>query len=167
MYTMANTKKGNDEEPRPTPTVEFKTCPISASLGVLGKRWTLLILRDIAFLKIDRFNQIRRTIPGLTPRVLTMRLHELEDEGLIEPVVMQDKPRLVRWVPTQKGRDTIPILMSFISFGSKWYSNVVFEDKRARTLEELFPATAASRTQKTNNIHKAPFRSLVPNRSRL
>ena len=138
-----NTEKIENESAPPIPTVEFKTCPISASLGVLGKRWTLLILRDIAFLKIDRFNQIRRTIPGLTPRVLIMRLHELEEEGLIKPVEVQEKPRLVRWVPTQKGKDTIPILMSFISFGAKWFSNVVFEDKRARTLQELFPASNA------------------------
>jgi DNA-binding HxlR family transcriptional regulator len=122
------------------PTVEFKTCPIRVSLGVLGKKWTLLILRDIAFLKIDRFNQIRRTVPGLTSRVLIMRLRELEESGLIEPIVIQDKPKLVRWALTEKGKDTIPILMSFISFGAKWYSNVVFEDKRARTLHELFPA---------------------------
>jgi len=122
------------------PAVEFKTCPIRVSLGVLGKKWTLLILRDIAFLKIDRFNQIRRTIPGLTSRVLVMRLRELEESGLLEPIVIQDKPKLVRWTLTKKGKDTIPILMSLISFGAKWYSNEVFEDKRARTLNELFPA---------------------------
>jgi DNA-binding HxlR family transcriptional regulator len=119
--------------------VEFKNCPIRVSLGVLGKKWTLLILRDIAFLKIDRFNQILRSVPGLTSRVLIMRLHELEESGLIEPIVMKDKPKVVRWVLTEKGKDTIPILMSFISFGAKWYSDVVFEDKRARTVNELFP----------------------------
>jgi len=125
------------------PSVEFKTCPIRASLGVLGKKWTLLILRNIAFAKIDRFNQIRRSVSGLTSRVLTMRLRELEENGLIEPIVIRDKPKLVRWALTEKGKDTIPILMSFISFGAKWYSTVVFEDKRPRTLLQLFPAKRA------------------------
>ena len=150
--------KRENEESRLIPTVEFKTCPISASLGVLGKKWTLLILRDIAFLKIDRFNQIRRTIPGLTSRVLIMRLRELEEEGLIEPVVIQDQPRLVRWTPTKKGKDTIPILLSFISFGAKWYSDLVFEDKRARTLEELFPANNAhiEKAGDSNNLSFKP-----------
>jgi DNA-binding HxlR family transcriptional regulator len=122
------------------PTVPFKSCPIRTSLGVLGKKWTLLIVRDIGFLKIGRFNEILRTLPGLTPRVLSMRLTELEKNGFIKQTEIQRKPKLVRWGLTSKGRDTLPILMSFIAFGSKWHSDVVFEDKRARTPEKLFPA---------------------------
>jgi len=121
------------------PSVAFKNCPIRTSLGVLGKKWTLLVLRDIAFLKIDRFNQILRSIPGLTPRVLVLRLRELEESGLIEPVVIQRSPRLVRWALTEMGRNTIPTLMSLISFGAKWYPETVFQDKKPRTVEELFP----------------------------
>jgi DNA-binding HxlR family transcriptional regulator len=142
---MRNTvKRAIDDNPL-IPTVEFKNCPIRVSLGVLGKKWTFLILRNIAFLKIDRFNQIRRSVPGLTARVLIMRLREFEESGLVEPVIMQDKPKLIRWVLTEKGKDTIPILMSLISFGAKWYSDLVFEDKRARTLDELFPKTPKAR----------------------
>jgi DNA-binding HxlR family transcriptional regulator len=120
------------------PSVMFKNCPIRTSLGVLGKKWTLLILRDIGFLKIDRFNQILRSLPGLTPRLLIMRLRELEKAGLIRPVLVRKKPKLVKWALTEMGEDTVPILMSFISFGSKWYSDVVFEDKEPRTARELF-----------------------------
>ena len=121
------------------PTVPFKNCPIKTSLGVLGKKWTLLILRDIGFLKIGRFNEILRSIPGLTPRVLILRLKELEGSGLIKPIVIQQRPKLVRWTLTEMGKDTIPILMSFISFGATWYPETVFDDGRARTAEELFP----------------------------
>jgi DNA-binding HxlR family transcriptional regulator len=121
------------------PTIMFKNCPIRTSLGVLGKKWTLLILRDIALLKIDRFNQIQRSIPGLTPRVLVLRLRELERAGLIRPVVIQNKPRLVRWELTRMGRDIIPTLMSLISFGAKWYADVVFADGKKHSMEELFP----------------------------
>lgn len=118
-------------------------------MGPLGKKWTLLILRDIAFLKIDRFNRILRSLPGLTPRVLTLRLRELEDDGIIEPVVIQRKPRLVSWKLTDKGEDTVPILMSFISFGATWYPQVVFGDGKPRTARELFPNVPlkGSRTQ--------------------
>ena len=130
----------DQQQERPIlPTVAFMNCPIRTSLGVLGKKWTLLILRDIAFLKIDRFNQILRSIPGLTPRVLTLRLKELRDDGVIEPIVVQRRPRLVRWRLTKMGQDTVPILMSFISFGATWYSETVFEDGKPRTARELFP----------------------------
>jgi DNA-binding HxlR family transcriptional regulator len=121
------------------PAVRFQNCPIRTSLGVLGKRWTMLVLRDIGFLKVDRFNQILRTLPGLTPRVLAMRLKELEAEGFIKQIEVQKTPRIVRWGLTSKGEDTLPILMGFIGFGSKWYPEVVFADKRPRTPEELFP----------------------------
>ena len=131
--------KGQQFEEPILPTVAFKNCPIKTSLGVLGKKWTLLILRDIAFLKTERFNQILRSTPGLTPRVLTLRLKELRDFGFVEPVVVRRRPRLVRWRLTKMGQDTIPILMGFISFGATWYSREVFEDGKPRTAEELFP----------------------------
>jgi DNA-binding HxlR family transcriptional regulator len=123
------------------PTVPFVTCPIHAAVGVLGKKWTLLILRDIALKKINRFNQIRRSLPGLTPRVLTLRLQELEEDGFIQARVMKESPRVVEWELTEKGNDTIPILMGFLAFGAKWNAREVFADHRPRTLEELYPST--------------------------
>jgi len=121
------------------PTVMFKNCPIRTSLGVLGKKWSLLILRDIGLLKIQRFNQIKRSLPGLTSRVLQLRLEELSDNGLIRPVLVQEKPKLISWELTQKGKDTIPILMSIISYGSKWYPEIVYDDDLPRSLKDLFP----------------------------
>ena len=92
-------------------------------LAAIGKRWTFHILRNIGALHIDRFNQILRSIPGLTPRVLIMRLSELEDRGLIKSVTIQQKPRLVRWELTEKGKDTVPIIEGYLSFANKWYPN--------------------------------------------
>jgi DNA-binding HxlR family transcriptional regulator len=134
-----------DDDSAIWPQVKFVQCPIKTSLGVLGKKWTLLILRDIGFLKIVRFNRILESIPGLTPRVLSMRLRELEDEGFIECVGGKRQPTMVVWRLTEKGRDTMPILIQLTAFGSKWYSDVVFEDKRPRTLNEIFPQPEARR----------------------
>ncbi|MFL6511148.1 MAG: winged helix-turn-helix transcriptional regulator, partial [Nitrososphaera sp.] len=60
------------------PQVSFMKCPIKTSLGVLGKKWTMLIIRDIGVYKITRFNRLLESIEGITPRVLSMRLKELE-----------------------------------------------------------------------------------------
>ena len=125
------------------PLVRFVQCPIKTSLGVLGKKWTMLILRDIGLLKIVRFNRILESIPGLTPRVLSWRLRELEDEGYIECVGGKRQPFVVVWRLTEKGRDTMPILIQLTAFGSKWHSDVVFEDKRPRSLNEIFPQPEA------------------------
>ena len=102
----------------------------------------MLILRDIGFRKIDRFNRLLESINGLTPRVLSMRLKELEDTGFIQCIENRDSPMVVRWGLTEKGEDVLPILMQFIGFGSKWLADEVFNDKRPRTLDELFEPTA-------------------------
>ena len=120
------------------PDVKFQMCPIKASMGVLGRKWAMLVLRDIGFRKIDRFNRLLESIPGLTPRVLSMRLKELEQDGIIEKTENGTIPTSVRWTLTEKGRDTLPILMRFIAFGSKWYANEVFEDKTPRSIQEIF-----------------------------
>jgi DNA-binding HxlR family transcriptional regulator len=122
---------------------KFAKCPIQASLGVLGRKWTMLILRDIGFRNIDRFNRLLESIPGLTPRVLSMRLKELEEEGFIKCVENNVSPMVVRWALTEKGRDVLPILVRLILFGSKWRADVVFEDKKPRmSLEEIFKPDA-------------------------
>jgi DNA-binding HxlR family transcriptional regulator len=121
------------------PQVRFVKCPIRTSLGVLGKKWTILIIRDIGFRKIDRFSKLLGSIPGLTPRVLSMRLKELEIEGLIECVHEKKKtPMMVLWRLTEKGKDTLPILLMLTAFSSKWYADFIFEDKKPRKLSEIF-----------------------------
>ena len=118
-------------------------CPIKTSLGVLGKKWTMLIIRDIGVYKITRFNRLLESIAGITPRILSMRLKELERKGFIECVKEKRSPIIVQWRLTEKGKDTLPILMQLVAFGSKWYSDVVFEDKMPRKLTEIFPDTQA------------------------
>jgi DNA-binding HxlR family transcriptional regulator len=120
------------------PDVKFQQCPIKASMGVFGRKWTMLLLRDIGFRKIDRFNHLLESIPGLTPRVLSMRLRELERDGIIRKMDDQTSPGIVRWTLTEKGEDALPILMRLIAFGSKWYAKDVFEDKVPRSLNEIF-----------------------------
>lgn len=100
-----------------------KACPVGMDLAALGKKWTFHILQSIGILNVDRFNQILRALPGLTPRVLIMRLNELEYCGLIQPVIIQASPRLVRWKLTAKGEDTLPIIKGYSSYISKWHPN--------------------------------------------
>lgn len=118
------------------PDIHFVKCPIKASMGVFGRKWTTLILRDVGFRKIDRFNHLIESIPGLTPRVLSMRLKELEKDGIIQKT--EDENSIVRWTLTEKGMDALPILMRLMAFGSKWYAKEVFEDKVPRSLHEIF-----------------------------
>jgi len=121
------------------PEVMFKSCPIRASLGLLGRKWALLVLRDIGFLKETRFRAILRNNPGMTPRILSMRLRDLQREGLIERVTAGKGRSEISYRLTTKGRDALPVLTAFIQFGAQYYASRVFEDGRARNLDDLFP----------------------------
>lgn len=98
-----------------------KQCPVGMDLAALGKKWSFHILRNIGISHVDRFNQILKSLPGLTPRVLIMRLNELEKCGLINPVTIQNGPKIVRWILTEKGTDTIPILQGYNAYVKKWH----------------------------------------------
>ncbi len=119
-------------------------CPVKASLDVLGRKWALLVLRNIGLYRTQRFNEMLRITPGLTKRVLAMRLKELERGGFIRPV--ERGRNFTRWGLTEKGEDALPILMTLVQFGSKWYAEEVFADRRPRTLSEVFDHRFIRRT---------------------
>ena len=122
-----------------SPLIPFKNCPIRSSLGVLGKKWTLLVLRDVAFYRLVKFSQILKNNRGLTPRVLSLRLKDLQNDGLIERVSGPKDLRVVNYRLTKKGNDTIPILTGFIQYGVQHHSRRVFEDGEPRELADLYP----------------------------
>ena len=67
-----------------------------------------------------------------------MHLKQLEKEGFIECVEGKRSLIMVRWRLTEKGRHTLPILIQLVAFGSKWYFDIVFEDKKPRKLTGIF-----------------------------
>lgn len=118
--------------------VGFSNCPVQESLGVLGRKWALIIIRNIAIYRKQRFNEMLRFTPGLNRRVLSMRLVELRGEGIIEP--RKNDEEYIVWELTEKGRDVLPILMAIMSYGVKWHADKVFPDRQSRTLSEIFDA---------------------------
>jgi len=96
------------------PLLEYQADPIRESVKRLGRKWTLLILRDMAFLKLNRFGQILRNNPGLTPRVLSRRLDQMQEEGLVDRIEGQDT---VTYRLTDRGEDAVFILLAFLRYG--------------------------------------------------
>ena len=116
--------------------VNFSSCPVQESLGILGHKWTLLVLRNIGLYHKQRFNEMLKITPGLTKRVLSLRLKELEQEQFIE--VIEKNQNCIKWELTEKGRDSLAILLIMVQFGSKYYAAKVFKDKKPRNLDEIF-----------------------------
>lgn len=124
--------------------VEFLSCPVQASLKVLGREWAFLVLTSIALFRAQRFNDMLRAMPGLSKRLLTMRLTELERHGFI--VRAESRRGYVRWELTEKGADVVPILLTLVEFGSRWYADEVFADQSPRRLAEIFDEEYIRRT---------------------
>jgi DNA-binding HxlR family transcriptional regulator len=103
-------------EERQSPKLVYQDDPIGDSLHVLGAKWSLIIIRDVAFLRLHHFGEIRRNNPGLTARVLSRRLRQLVSEGLLER--LEDKGE-VRYELTSKGEDAVYILLALLRYGMR------------------------------------------------
>jgi len=98
------------------PLLAYQADPIRESVKRLGRKWTLLILRDMAFLELDRFGKVLRNNPGLTARVLSRRLRQMQSEGLVERLADGDS---IRYRLTDRGEDAVFILLAFLRYGIK------------------------------------------------
>lgn len=93
-------------------------CSIARTLGVIGDRWTLLILRD-AFRGVRRFEPLQRDL-GIARNILTDRLTKLVDEGVLHRVPYQTRPLRFEYRLTDKGRDLSPALVALMRWGDRW-----------------------------------------------
>ena len=145
MANRAPRRRTCEDTGRPTtqaPGIPFISCPVKETLGTLGRRWTLLILRDVGVYGKERFSSILQANPGLTARVLSRRLSELQREGLIERTASSRKD--VRYTLTPKGRDSLPILAAIVAYGISHHADRVFADGRPRGIREAFPFAHAT-----------------------
>ncbi|HZY69568.1 MAG TPA: helix-turn-helix domain-containing protein [Thermoplasmata archaeon] len=85
--------------------VEFLSCPVQASLKILGREWAFLVLTSIALFRANRYNEMLRAMPGLSKRLLSMRLKELEMAGFTTRA--ETRRGYVRWELTEKGADVV------------------------------------------------------------
>ena len=74
---------------------------------------------NIAFGRAKRFNELRRLTPGMSKRILAIRLRELESNGFLSRSELGKGH--IAWRITPKGADVLPVLLTLIHFGSKWH----------------------------------------------
>jgi DNA-binding HxlR family transcriptional regulator len=112
----------------------FAARPIKPDLGVLGHKWALLILADVGLRRVDRFSGLLRSNPQLNSRILSRRLRELEESGMIRRMEKKRLPGPVRWQLTEKGIDILPTLIRLIVFGARWNAENPFHGNLPRKL---------------------------------
>ncbi len=122
----------------------LRACPIATGFTILGKRWTIEIVREL-FLGSTRFNELLRNVPGMNPRMLSLRLRELEDCNLVGRRVFTGSPIKIEYELTNAGRDTIPVMFAMAEFSMKNFPEDVFEDGTARTPERVMRELRSTR----------------------
>jgi DNA-binding HxlR family transcriptional regulator len=113
---------------------ELKSCPIETTFRIIGKRWTVLIIREL-LMGHTQFNRFIENIEGITPKVLTERLRELEHLGIVRRRIVSQYPVRVEYSLTDLGREVEPVLLSAASFSMKYMPRTVFKDGRSRMPE--------------------------------
>ncbi len=108
-------------DPSPTDGAPPVACSISATLDVIGDRWTFLVLRDL-FRGVRRFSQLVDDL-GIAKNLLSDRLKLLVDHGVVEKVPYQDRPVRHEYRLTAKGADLSPALIALMRWGDEWYAN--------------------------------------------
>jgi DNA-binding HxlR family transcriptional regulator len=95
------------------------TCPVCRTADVICGKWTLLIIRDLAEGR-SRFCELERSLSGISPRTLSLRLRALEEEAIVIRQTFPEVPPRVEYALTAKGRALIPIIEDMRSYGSEW-----------------------------------------------
>jgi DNA-binding HxlR family transcriptional regulator len=98
--------------------VGSETCSVARALGVIGDRWTLLILRE-AFQRTRRFEDFQAHT-GAARHIVADRLKKLVGHGVLERRKYQEKPARHEYRLTQKGLDLHPIIMAIVAWGDRW-----------------------------------------------
>lgn len=97
-----------------------QVCSIARTLGIVGDRWTLLVLRD-AVLGLHRFEQLLTSL-GVASNVLSDRLNRLVAEGILERVRYSERPERFEYHLTKKGRELGVALIALMQWGDRYIS---------------------------------------------
>ena len=119
----------------PSEALEPRIGCIASAMGIIGNKWTALILRDLAS-GPKRFGELEKSLRGglsttsISPRTLSQRLDDLQKHDIIAHHIYSDTPLRSEYCLTDKGQDLIPILKQMAVWGSKHYDGLA-EDSAA------------------------------------
>ena len=110
-------------------------CPVEFTMCLISNKWKILIIRDLLN-GTKRFGELQRTVAGISQKVLTSNLKELESDGLINRKVYPVVPPKVEYKLTEYGKSLIPILESLVLWGKDYAKAIKFDNFKMNLPEE-------------------------------
>jgi DNA-binding HxlR family transcriptional regulator len=101
--------------------VSDETCPVCATADIICGKWTILVIRDLAESNA-RFCELERSLEGISPRTLSLRLRALEEQGVVARQTFAEVPPRVEYSLTSKGRALVPLIEGMRTYGREWLS---------------------------------------------
>ena len=100
-----------------------KTCPVTATMQVLGGKWKPILINAIYFTTPARFGELKRSVKGITQSMLTSQLRQLEADGVIKRKIYAEIPPRVEYTLTEFGLTLSPILVAMGNWGKQYKLN--------------------------------------------
>lgn len=97
----------------------FTDCPVEYTASIISNKWKIIILRDL-LTGTKRYNELTRLVVGISAKVLTQNLRDLEKDGIVERTVYPEVPPKVEYKLTNKGWELKEILDLMKVFGNKY-----------------------------------------------
>ena len=111
-------------------------CPVDCTFNLIGKKFTIHILRNMIILGHTGFNQFE-TIEGFNSKTLAIRLKEMLENDLIERKVYSGIPTRVEYSVIEKGKSVLPILEQMLALSMKYAPEEVFADGKPRSFKDV------------------------------
>ncbi len=102
---------------------DLPACPVETTLRLIGNKWEVLVLRDL-MPGTKRFGELKQSIGGISQKVLTSKLREMEADGLVERHVFAEVPPRVEYSLTPLGRTLKPVLDAMEQWGTVYKKRI-------------------------------------------
>lgn len=105
---------------------ELPACPVATTVQLIGSKWKLLIMRNL-LARPWRFNELRKSLDGISQKVLTDSLRSMEADGIITRTVYPEVPPRVEYALSDIGESMRPIISAMEEWGSDYKANYEIE----------------------------------------
>jgi DNA-binding HxlR family transcriptional regulator len=119
-----------------------ESCPVCRTADIVCGKWTLLLVRELSEGR-SRFCELERSLAGISPRTLSLRLRALEEEGIVARATYPAVPPRVEYALTEKGMALIPIIEDMRTYGERWLGATCVSEPPASEPADTAAAVAA------------------------